>query len=117
MGPQKWKNRNLEDILSKERIIDFDPEDEMTLRYLEKFNLRTAARKDRIFVNNMESLTEMIEAGAGYGVVAEEFLEHFKTKVSPLNRGKPLAHQMAACWYHRPVMSDYFSAIIKALIK
>ena len=53
-----WKNRTLEEILTEERIIDFEHGDQMTFSYLKKFKLHSYARSERHFVNNNESLVE-----------------------------------------------------------
>jgi LysR family transcriptional regulator (chromosome initiation inhibitor) len=115
VGPKSWKNRSLEDIIKKERIIDFDPRDDMTFRYLKKFHLYKNTRSDRHYVNNIESLIELIEGGHGYGVLEEQFLELFSKKIILLHEGHALENKMALCWMPRPIYSDLFQKMIKAI--
>jgi LysR family transcriptional regulator (chromosome initiation inhibitor) len=113
--PSLGKNRSLEDIIKKERIIDFDPRDDMTFRYLKKFHLYKNTRSDRHYVNNIESLIELIEGGHGYGVLEEQFLELFSKKIILLHEGHALENKMALCWMPRPIYSDLFQKMIKAI--
>lgn len=117
IGPKSWKDRAISDIVSSERIIDFDPADDMTFQYLKKFKLFNKIKEERHFVNNIESLIDLIEDGHGYGVLEEHFLESFlsKRKISILNEGKVLENKMALCWSPRPVQSKLFSEIIAFL--
>lgn len=117
VGAKAWKDRDLKDIIKNERIIDFDPSDDMTFQYLKKYKLLDLSRSDRHYVNNIESLIDLIEAGHGYGVLEETFLEHFvqKRKIIILNEGKILENKMALCWMQRPVYSKIFLELIKII--
>jgi LysR family transcriptional regulator (chromosome initiation inhibitor) len=117
IAPKSWKNRDLHDIVQNERIIDFDPSDDMTFQYLKKFKLYQKVRPERHFVNNIESVVDLIEDGHGYGVLEEHFLESFltKRKICILNEGKALENRMALCWSPRPIQSKLFSEIIAYL--
>ncbi|MCM0606618.1 MAG: LysR family transcriptional regulator substrate-binding protein [Xanthomonadaceae bacterium] len=117
VGPKPWKSRTIQDVVSSERIIDFGPNDHMTFNYLRKFKLSDLARTERYFVNNNESLAEMIEAGVGYGVLTLEFAERFseRCEIVVLNQGKVLDQPMAMAWYPRPSSPDYWSALVKAV--
>jgi DNA-binding transcriptional LysR family regulator len=118
IAPKAWKNRDLTQIIKEERIIDFDPSDDMTHRYLKKFKLHSYIQEERHFVNNIESLVDLVEDGHGYGVLEEHFLESFlsKRKICILNKGRALENKMALCWSPRTVQSNLFTEII-ALIK
>ena len=50
-----WKRRAFSEILSTESIIDFNPNDKMTLNFLEKYKLKTVALKARHFANNTDA--------------------------------------------------------------
>ncbi len=63
--------------MKSERLIDFVPSDPRSLQYLKKFKLLEYARPERRFLNNNESLAELIEAKIGYGVFTLEFAERF----------------------------------------
>ena len=117
VGPQSWKSRSLNGIVKEERIIDFDPTDDMTFNYLKKYKLLDSARKERHYVNNIESLVDMIEAGHGYGVLEEHFLVQFlnKRKITVLNERKGLENKMALCWMPRPIYSNLFQELIKSI--
>lgn len=117
VGPRGWKEREVKDIIKNERIIDFDPSDDMTFQYLKKYKLFDIARHERHFVNNIESLVDLIEDGHGYGVLEEAFLEQFltKRKLIVLNEGKFLENKMALCWVSRPIYSKLSLEIIKLI--
>jgi LysR family transcriptional regulator, chromosome initiation inhibitor len=117
MGPRAWKKRSLLDIVKNERIIDFDPTDKMSLQYLKKFKLLEHAKSERHFLNNNESLAELIEAGLGYGVFTQEFAERFlkRCDVILLNDGKVYEYPMALAWYSRPSSPAYWSALIDSI--
>lgn len=117
IAPKKWENRDTKDIVQKERIIDFDPSDDMTFQYLKKFKLSNKIQEERHFVNNIESLVDLIEDGHGYGVLEEHFLESFlsKRKICILNDGKALENTMALCWSPRPIQSKLFLEIISII--
>ncbi len=71
VGSSKWHDRNLRDILKKERIVDFYDSDKTTMSYLETFNLDKHVQRSRIFVNENEALVQYITAGVGYGTLTE----------------------------------------------
>jgi LysR family transcriptional regulator (chromosome initiation inhibitor) len=112
-----WKHRKLQDILSTERIIDFDAHDSMTLNYLRKYSLFDKARLDRHFVNRTDSLAMMIAQGLGYSILTKEFAEAYikdKTLIA-LNGGKTYENAYLLAWYNRPEPPAYFTAILNSL--
>jgi DNA-binding transcriptional LysR family regulator len=117
IGPSAWRSREITSIIKQERIIDFDPSDDMTFSYLKKFKLLGKNSLQRHFVNNIESLVDLIEAGHGYGVLEEKFVEVFlsKRKICILNHGLSIENRMALCWSPRPVQSKLFKDIIFCL--
>ena len=112
-----WKNRKLHDIINKERIIDFDEHDPMSLNYLKHFNLLKLAKYERIFVNRTEPLAKMIAAGYGYGVLTEEFCKSYldNNQLILLNSGKKYVNELVLAWYVRPEPPKYFLSLIKAI--
>lgn len=112
-----WKKRTLLDIVKNERIIDFEPGDQMTFGYLKKFKLLDQAKTDRHFVNNTESLAELIEAGFGYGVLAHEFAQRFQERcdLAVLNEERYFENELALAWYPRPEPPRYWRALISAV--
>lgn len=117
VGAPEWRRRPLETVLKAERIIDFDPTDEMTRSYLKKFKLADSAQSERHFVNSTESLVDLFAAGTGYGVLTVEFAKPYLKNgtLCLLNGGAPLEHQAALAWYPRPQMPDYFKALVSAI--
>lgn len=72
-----WKNRPLEDVIQQEQVIDFEEDDQVTFNYLKNYHPFNAAKKERHFVNNTESLAYLITAGTGYGVLTKKFAKHY----------------------------------------
>lgn len=113
----QWKRRNLRDIISNEKIIDFNHEDQLTYAYLKKFDLLQYVKNNRHFVNNTESIARLCVAGIGYGVLTKEFAHSYlKSKeLMILNQEKNYAHRLTLAWYKRPEPPAYFSEIIKSI--
>ena len=116
-GPASWKRRLLPDIIKNECIIDFDQNDVMTFNYLEKYKLKTQARKDRHYANNTDALISMVAAGLGYTVLAEEFAHNYVKNgaLIKLAGDQFFDFKIALVWYPRPEKPDYFQGIIKSL--
>lgn len=117
VGKRNWKGRKVQELVTKERIIDFDSSDTMTHAYLKKAKLLHCARPERHFVNNNESLLQLFEAGIGYGVLTREFAEQYTRQydIAILNPDFHLENRLALAWYPRPNASGYFKAIIGAI--
>ena len=113
----KWAGRKLKDIIEKERIIDFNPMDEMTFNYLKQYQLLTSTTHERHFANHLEALIHLITEGLGYSVLEKSFAESYikSGKLQLLNQGKTYLNEIALAWYERPVMAPYFAAIIAAI--
>lgn len=114
---KEWKNRKLREIIKAERIIDYDPTDQMTFNYLKQYGLYELANHDRHFVNRTDSLALMLGAGLGYGVLALEYSQPYieKNELIVINSGKTYENAMALVWYSRPEPPKYFTAIIDAI--
>ncbi|MBI3556146.1 MAG: LysR family transcriptional regulator [Deltaproteobacteria bacterium] len=117
VAPKAWRKRPLADVIATERIIDFDPSDQMTLVYLSKFRLAEKARPERHFVNNTESLVELFMAGVGYGVLTAEFAKPHLAGgcLVALNSGAVYENRLALAWYPRPEMPKYFAELVAAV--
>lgn len=113
-----WKKRPLKSIIQKEVIIDFDPQDEMTLRYLQQYDLADTARPERHFVNRTETLAMMIREGYGYGVLTKELCQPYlrRGELIILNQGKTLPIEWYLAWYHRPEPPTYLQEILAAIV-
>lgn len=119
VGPSAWKRRSLSDVLEKECIIDFDPNDTVTMDLLKKYKLNKKARAERHFANNIDALTSMIEQGVGYSVLTEEFAAKFIKDGSliSLEKGMHFDDPVALAWYPRSEMPQYFKELIEAITK
>lgn len=117
LGTRSWLNRPLQEVVAQERIIDFDPEDQITFNYLRRFRLLEHVRPGRHFVNNNEALASMIEAGLGYGVLTDDFAKRFlqRCDLVLLNQGKFYERRLAIAWYARPAAPAYWRALISAI--
>lgn len=113
-----WKKRKLREIIQAERIVDFDPADQMTFHYLRQYHLIDLARHDRHFVNRTDSLAMMLVAGYGYGVLTLEFSKPYvdNKELIVLNSGKIYENNLALAWYARHEPPKYFAAIVDAII-
>ncbi len=112
-----WQQRKLHDIIKTERIIDYDPADQMTMNYLKHFDLIEMAQHERHFVNRTDMMAMMLAAGFGYGVLALEFSKSYleKGELIILNSEKVYENKMALAWYARPEPPKYFSALVDAI--
>lgn len=115
---KQWQKRKLNEIIKTERIIDYDPTDQLTYHYLKHFKLLDHAKHERYFVNRTESLAMMIAAGFGYGLLTMEFSKPYldSKELVLLNNGKIYQNDIALVWYERPAAPKYFSALINAII-
>jgi DNA-binding transcriptional LysR family regulator len=117
IGPASWKKRALKEIVRTERIVDFDPNDEMTFRYLQHFNLLKSSRSERHFASNTNALAEMIAMGYGYTVLPETFAFPLlqSKKAVDLHPKHEFHYELALAWYPRPEMPAYFKALVQAI--
>lgn len=117
VATSRWKARSLSEVIGNERIIDFNPSDQMSFQYLRQFGLLDRAKKDRYFANSTEAICEMFCAGLGYGVLTLEFAEPWlrQGKLIALNGKKYLENRLALAWYPRPQRAPYFDTLIKTV--
>jgi LysR family transcriptional regulator (chromosome initiation inhibitor) len=117
VATKKWKGRRLEEITASERVIDFNPQDQMSFSYLRQFGLLRDHRVERYYVNNNDALLQLFRSGAGYGVLSEEVASAVLARgdLILLNGGKALVSPVALAWYPRPQMPPYFRAIIETI--
>ncbi len=112
-----WKKRKFREIIQSERIIDYDPADQMTFNYLKHFGLFDFARHDRHYVNRTDALAQMLMSGCGYGVLTAEFSKPYieQHKLIVLNAGKIFENILVLAWFTRPEPPKYFAALIQAI--
>ena len=115
-SPQ-WAGRKLKDIVERQRIIDYNPMDEMTFNYLKHYDLLTSTTHERHFANHPEAIVHLVSEGIGYSVLEKSFAEPYikSGKLHLLNQGKTYLNEIALAWYERPVIASYFSAVIEAI--
>jgi LysR family transcriptional regulator, chromosome initiation inhibitor len=113
-----WKRRTFTDIITNESIIDFNSKDMMTFNYLDKYKLKSKAKKERHFANNTDALTSMIASGMGYSVLSEEYAAPYikKGELFDVSPAQFFDFKIALAWYHRPHMPDYFRHITKMIV-
>jgi DNA-binding transcriptional LysR family regulator len=117
VGTPRWKDRALKDILEKEKIIDFNSNDEMTFNYLKYHGLLNRHPYDRHFANHPEAIAQLVSNGVGYSVLEKSFAESFikSKKLILLNHGKTYINEMALVWFARPQMPEYFTSLIDSI--
>lgn len=112
-----WKGRRLRDIISDERIIDFNPQDQATFQYLKQFTLIGYVKHGRHFLNQTEGLATLVSLGLGYTTLPKELAKPLVDKgdLILLNQGKSYPIQYGIAWYDRPEPPAYFADVIKAI--
>jgi LysR family transcriptional regulator, chromosome initiation inhibitor len=116
-GPTSWKKRLLPEILKNEAIIDYNSNDLMTFKILEKYKLKNKIRNERHFANNTDAIANMLCEELGYSALSEEFAKPFikRNEIINLAPGQFFDHKMALAWYFRTEKPEYFQAIIKTI--
>ncbi len=117
VGPTAWGQRDIKEIVAQERIVDFDPTDQMTFFLLEKYDLLELARSQRHFVNNTDALASLIHFGIGYTVLAQDFAEPLLAtgRVAAIGGRRYFDFEIALAWYPRRHMTQYFKDVLKAI--
>jgi DNA-binding transcriptional LysR family regulator len=117
LGPAAWAGRTPADVVAHERIVDFDETDDATFAFLRKHDLSAMARRRRHLVNNPDALAELVAAGFGYSVLAEDFAAPLVAdgRLVDLCPGRHLDQEIALAWYSRHEMPAYFRALIDAI--
>lgn len=112
-----WKKRKLIDIISQERIIDYNEDDHLSFDYLRAHKLLKHAQHDRIFANRTELIAQMIEQGLGYSVLSKSFVKHYSSKgqLHILNNGLSYAQQLVCAWMPHDTPPNYLQALLDAL--
>ncbi|MGZ3696144.1 MAG: LysR family transcriptional regulator [Bdellovibrionota bacterium] len=112
-----WKNRHLKEILEEERLYAYYEGDSTGLDYLQEFDLLKHKKKARLYVNENLPLLQLLESGAGYGVLAKEIAKPLldSGRLLALNQGKSMKVPFALAWYPRQEMPDYFREIIGSI--
>ena len=89
----------------------------MTFTYLKAFDLYQKEQYDRYFVNDTQSMIDMIADGVGYGVLTKEFCEEYIRggKLFMLNKGKTYHHTVLLAWYPRAQAPAYFQDLVDAI--
>lgn len=119
VASSEWQDRSLAEIIANERIIDFNESDQMTFDYLRQYGLLDQAMLGRHFVNQTESLANLVSAGVGYTTLSKEFVSKYvnKNKLIILNEGKTLDIVPVLAWFDRPEPPDYFTQTVDSIIQ
>ncbi|OGO94468.1 MAG: hypothetical protein A3F10_03015 [Coxiella sp. RIFCSPHIGHO2_12_FULL_42_15] len=112
-----WRHRELKEIIQREPIIDYAPDDQMTFNYLKRYRLFDDCNHQRHFVNRTESLAWMIAEKLGYGLLTKEFSQPYldNNKLIILNDHKIYENHLCLAWYPRPHLPNYLWALIEAI--
>lgn len=110
VGPAAWKQRPLSEIIEREKLIDFDPQDDMSLRYLEHYHLLPESVPARYFANRTDLLAMMVVNELGYTTLAKEFARPYleSGKLVLLNEAKKFDVTSYLAWFDRPQAPEYF---------
>jgi LysR family transcriptional regulator, chromosome initiation inhibitor len=113
----KWKHRALKDIIKNERIIDFDPSDQLTFNYLKAHGLFEFAQHERYFVNRTQIMASLISNGFGYSLLTMEFVRPYieDGKLIILNNGEIYHNEYVLAWYKRPETPSYFRGLLEII--
>ena len=117
VGPKAWQQRDLQEIVEAEKIIDFLPDDQVSFAYLKQYHLFKLNHPERHFVNHTESLAFMVSQGLGYSVLTTEFMAPFleRHELAVLNEGKTLENAVLLAWYRRTLPAPYFQDALDLL--
>ena len=110
VGPAAWAHRPLAEIIEHEKLIDFDPLDHMSLRYLERYHLLPESSPMRYFVNRTDLLAMMVVNALGYTTLTQEYAKPYidSGDLVYLNQGKKNEVTSYLAWFDRPQAPQYF---------
>ena len=99
------------------KIIDFDPADDITFRYLQKYNLFDQAKKERHFINSPDQLAQLVAYELGYTVVTEQLYHQYcdHSQVTVCAPKQYYDHHISLCWHNRGELPSYLKALIDAI--
>lgn len=117
LGHPSWKNRDLKEIIQRERLFAFHENDHTSLNYLKTFGLIHFLKRPRLFVNENLALTSLMKYGVGFGLLSKEIAEPIlkNGELINLNPGCTLKDSLALAWYPRTKMPIYFKELIKSI--
>lgn len=117
VGSPQWKGRKIKEIISNEKIIDFDYSDDTSISYLKHFGMLDLMKSARHFVNENGALIKMFMSGIGYGTLNSEIAVPYleRGELIPLNSGKTYVQNHALAWYPRLQMTNYFKSLTRVI--
>ena len=112
-----WAERSVEEIVSSERIVDFNAGDDATHRYLEQHGLLALARRERHLANSTDALASLVELGHGYSVLSAAFVaDRIRSgTLVGIHPGHDIGFEFALAWYPRHEMPAYFGQLIQEI--
>ncbi len=115
--PKAWESRSARDIVGAERIVDFNPADTLTHRYLAQWDLATVCRPERHFANNTDGLAQMVARGMGYSVLSIEFAAPFveRLELAIVEPRHILKERHALAWHPRRFWPSAWKRVLAAL--
>jgi DNA-binding transcriptional LysR family regulator len=115
--PKHWSNLPWQDVLLKQRFIDFDHRDHLTLDWLSNNALHSATRDSRHYANNSDVMLTLVASGLGYALLTKEFVasSRYGAFVQTAKGAPNHIIKWAAAWYPRPHASALWKDVLKAL--
>jgi LysR family transcriptional regulator, chromosome initiation inhibitor len=115
--PRAWRQRSAREIAATERIVDFNPADALTHRYLTHFNLAKTLQLERHFANNTDALATMVSLGLGYSVLSREFSAVFveRGELAIIDPSHALKERHALAWHPRRFWPNAWKHVLAAL--
>ena len=114
---KEWKDRSLSDIISTERVVDFNPQDDMTKRWLVSAGFGKLMRNDRHLANNIDTLIALVQQGNGYTVLPLELQDTLAKQLYVPCPTQLLEVPLALVWYPRAHLGGFFKKLIESFSK
>jgi LysR family transcriptional regulator (chromosome initiation inhibitor) len=113
----RWRRRALPELLGGERLFAYYEGDTTGLDYLRQYGLLGHVKRPRQYVNELSPLLQLLEGGAGFGVLAREIAAPLlkEGRLVALNEGRSMKVRFALAWYPRDEMPKYFKDVIAAI--
>lgn len=119
IGPTGWKKRKLEEILSQESIVNFEPLCGTTVNLIKKYKRSLKPQPLNHTVNNIEAALSLVKSGVGFSAMPHDLIQsHLKDgSLALLSREVFLDEPLSLAWYPRREMPPYLNDLLSAFTK
>lgn len=119
IGPIAWKKRKLDEILTHESIVDFEPLRGTTLNLIKKYKRSLKPKPHCHSANNVGAVVSMVKSGVGFSAMPVDAIQsHLKDgSLTLLSREIFWDEPLAVAWYPRKEMPPYLKGLLGALIE